>query len=261
MEHKHNNSTEEVKIPELQIHSGWKRLTNLVRRVGLIYWVILIIAALLVALSLIPDDALQRFWTKIEEQKVLVSLILIFCVVALSLVWEKGQQIDVWVFNLFNMRGNRPKWVDWMMLGTTQLGSGFFAIVISVAFYFAIDHLLAYEIILGSLTLWLVVEIMKLIIRRKRPFIHLKEIRIVGERARGHSFPSGHTSQAFFTATLLLQHFNAGIVGAITLYSIAFLVGITRIYVGVHYPRDVIGGSVLGTVWGILWAIINSFIR
>jgi membrane-associated phospholipid phosphatase len=102
---------------------------------------------------------------------------------------------------------------------------------------------------------------MKLIIRRKRPFLHLKEIRIVGERARGHSFPSGHTSQAFFLATLLLQHFNAVFAGGIIIYIIALLVGITRIYIGVHYPRDVIGGSVLGTAWGIVWAIINSYIR
>jgi membrane-associated phospholipid phosphatase len=49
--------------------------------------------------------------------------------------------------------------------------------------------------------------------------------------------------------------------GGIIIYIIALLVGITRIYIGVHYPRDVIGGSVLGTAWGIVWAIINSYIR
>ncbi|NLO93183.1 MAG: phosphatase PAP2 family protein [Clostridiaceae bacterium] len=261
METEQKNMAEEVKIPELQIHSVWKRLINRVRHVGFIYWVIMIIAALIIVLSLIPDTALQTFWEKIEEQKLLVSLVLIFGAVTLSLVWEKGQQIDVWVFNLFNMRGRRPKWVDWMMLGITQLGSGVFALMLAAFFYFFIDNLLAYEVVLGSLTLWLIVEIMKLIIRRKRPFLHLKEIRIVGERARGHSFPSGHTSQAFFLATLLLQHFNAVFAGGIIIYIIALLVGITRIYIGVHYPRDVIGGSVLGTAWGIVWAIINSYIR
>lgn len=257
----HNNSTEEVRIPELQIHWIWKKLINVVRRVKYVYWVLLIVVALLLAFSFIPVEMLQRFWTKIKEQKVLVSLILIFTVVALSLVWEKGQKLDLWVFTVFNMRGHRAKWVDWTMLGVTQLGSGAFAGILAVIVYFWVDHLLSYEIILGSLTLWLIVELMKLIIRRKRPFLHLKEMRIVGERARGHSFPSGHTSQAFFIATLLFQHFNVGLGGGLALYALALLVGITRIYVGVHYPRDVLGGAILGAAWGLLGAIVNSYIR
>lgn len=234
---------------------------NLVRRVDYIYWIIFIITALILTISLIPNDTLQRYWSKIQEQKVLISLVLIFCTVALSLVWKKGQQIDVWAFMMFNMHGIRPRWVDWMMLGATQLGHGIFAGILAAIFYFRVDHLLAYEVILGTLTLWLIVELMKIIIRRRRPYLHLKEIRIVGERARGHSFPSGHTSQSFFMATLIIQHFNAGPIGGLTLYSIALLVGITRIYVGMHYPRDVIGGAVLGTAWGLLGAIINSYIR
>lgn len=261
MEQKHSNGLEQIEIPELQVHSIWKRLINKVRRVGFIYWVFFTLTALIISLALIPKDTLQRFWAKVEEQKPLVTLILIFCILALSLIWEKGQRIDVWVFNLLNMRGNRSKCVDMAMLGTTQLGSGVFAALIAIYFYLFTDHLLAYEVILGGLSLWLVVEIMKLVIRRKRPFNNLKDIRIVGERARGHSFPSGHTSQAFFLATLFIQHFSAGIMGAIVLYSIALIVGITRIYIGVHYPRDVVAGSVLGIAWGIVWAIINAFIR
>jgi membrane-associated phospholipid phosphatase len=60
---------------------------------------------------------------------------------------------------------------------------------------------------------------------------------------------------------MLFQHFDPGILGALILYSIALLVGLTRIYVGMHYPRDVIAGSVLGTAWGLLGAIVNSYIR
>ena len=77
METEQKNMAEEVKIPELQIHSVWKRLINRVRHVGFIYWVIMIIAALIIVLSLIPDTALQTFWEKSEEQKLLVSLVLL----------------------------------------------------------------------------------------------------------------------------------------------------------------------------------------
>ncbi len=261
MEHKENRTWEEVWLPELQIHRIWKKLINWVSRINYFYWVILTIISLVLAFVLIPDSILNRFWFQLKAQKVLVSLVLIFSIVALSLIWKEGQSIDVWVFMLLNTRGNRPPWIDWTMLGATQIGHGFFAVIMAIAFYLWVDRLLSYELILGTLTLWLVVELMKILIRRRRPYIKLKGIRIIGERARGHSFPSGHTSQAFFLATMLFQHFETGFSGMLILYSIALLVGITRIYVGMHYPRDVIAGSVLGTAWGLLGAIVNSYIR
>jgi membrane-associated phospholipid phosphatase len=46
--------------------------------------------------------------------------------------------------------------------------------------------------------------------------------------------------------------------GSIGLYAIAAVVGFTRIYIGAHYPRDVIAGIVLGSVWGILAALLDS---
>jgi len=43
------------------------------------------------------------------------------------------------------------------------------------------------------------------------------------------------------------------------LYAVAALVGFTRIYVGAHYPRDVIAGIVLGSVWGILATLVDPY--
>ena len=63
---------------------------------------------------------------------------------------------------------------------------------------------------------------------RRRPYIRLTQARIVGRRAGGRSFPSGHTSQVFFMATLLVQHFHAGVWATLVLYGIALMVGITR---------------------------------
>ncbi len=69
------------------------------------------------------------------------------------------------------------------------------------------------------------------------------------------SFPSGHTSSAFTFAmalTMVLKNKWAGI-GS---FVFAFLMGISRIYVGVHYPTDVIAGAFVG----ILYAVIGYFI-
>ncbi len=108
------------------------------------------------------------------------------------------------------------------------------------------------EIVFGTLTLWLLVELIKAISDRDRPFHTLDKARVIGWRERGNSFPSGHTTQVFFLTALLIYHFQFGMVVAGALYAVAALVGLTRIYVGAHYPRDVIAGVVLGSVWGLL---------
>jgi membrane-associated phospholipid phosphatase len=185
-------------------------------------------------------------------------MLLIFNFLAISLVWSAGQQVDVRVFLLLNLRGKRPVWLDRVMTGFTQIGSGYGALAISLILLLANFRLVTYEFVLGSIVLWLVVELMKFLIHRSRPFIRLEQARIVGGRAIGQSFPSGHTSQAFFTATLLAQHFNFNLWVVAGLYTIAILVGITRIYVGAHYPRDVLAGAILGIFWGLFGMIIEG---
>ncbi|MCX7773690.1 MAG: phosphatase PAP2 family protein [Clostridia bacterium] len=250
-----------VRLPQLQVHLFWKRIISRVRRVRLIYWVIAIILLLALFISLKPEFMWEYFWPKIEAQGHFLTLVLIFSFVAVSLVWKKGQSIDVWVFNLFNRPGERPAWFDKLMLALTQLGSSAFAFVLAGLYLILGKRHLGYEIILGTLVLWLMVELIKILVRRTRPYIKLKKIRIVGSRARGHSFPSGHTSQAFYLANMLLHYYQADFFGALALYALALTVGVTRIYVGMHYPRDVLGGAILGTGWGILSMIVNSYFQ
>ena len=44
------------------------------------------------------------------------------------------------------------------------------------------------------------------------------------------------------------------------LYATALLVAVTRIYVGAHYPRDVVAGAILGIAWGLLGAIVYGYV-
>ena len=101
---------------------------------------------------------------------------------------------------------------------------------------------------------------MGLIVERSRPFIALEGSRIIGWRERGKSFPSGHTSQAFFMITLLAHHFHVGPILGTMLYGLAATVAFTRIYVGAHYPRDVIGGAILGGVWGLMVSLVEAYL-
>jgi len=72
------------------------------------------------------------------------------------------------------------------------------------------------------------------------------------------SFPSGHATIVAGVAAILLLRFNRGkqIIASIILAIEATLVAYSRIYVGVHYPLDVVGGIILGT--GVAFAVIAS---
>lgn len=237
-----------------------KRLLFRIRRISPIYWLLPLVVAIFLFSVSVPYSFWLHFRSLFRARSLLVNMLLVFALIAVSLVWTTGQTIDAAVFTFFNRRGHRPVWLDRTMRTITEFGNGVVTFIIAAALYFFENHLLAYEFIFATLVLWLIVEILKVMIRRSRPFAKLSDVRIVGARARGHSFPSGHTSQAFYMATILTHYFHTGPGVAFVLYFAALLVGITRMYMGMHYPRDVLAGAILGTCWGLIGAAMNGYI-
>ena len=66
---------------------------------------------------------------------------------------------------------------------------------------------------------------------------------------KSHSFPSGHTATAFAGATALSFFFPRA---APALFVLAAAIAYSRLYVGVHFPLDVLGGAVIGVATALL---------
>lgn len=127
----------------------------------------------------------------------------------------------------------------------TRLGDGFFypIIFLVVLFNSETKTKVVLVFVLGFLLERVIYYGIKNLTKRIRPFEKLKFKDILILPPDKYSFPSGHTSAAFFTATLVSLF-----IPAITLlcFSLAFLVGLSRIILNLHYPTDVFIGSVIG---------------
>lgn len=141
----------------------------------------------------------------------------------------------------------------------TWLGAGLPVGIITLAaavfLYGALGHrkelvlLLAVVVGTGALN-----YLLKLLFQRERPMLY----RIA--EANGYSFPSGHSMVAFglygIMAYLLWKHIPRK-AGRLTLIAVSTLfiltIGLSRIYLGVHYPSDVIGGYLASGCWMFAW--------
>ncbi|MEN9999323.1 MAG: hypothetical protein RI922_2313 [Bacteroidota bacterium] len=87
---------------------------------------------------------------------------------------------------------------------------------------------------------------LKLAIHRERPFNQYPNDIIKYTKGGSYSFPSGHTSAAFATATSISLIYPKWYI-IVPAYLWAGSVGYSRMYLGVHFPTDVLAGAILGT--------------
>lgn len=115
----------------------------------------------------------------------------------------------------------------------------------------------------GSLVISVIItQTLKYSINRTRPYEKYNFIYPYDNSEYGKSFPSGHTSLAFNTATTLSLEFKKWYV-TVPAFGWAAGVAYSRLYLGEHYPTDVIAGAVVGagSAWLSHWATKKVFKR
>ncbi len=101
---------------------------------------------------------------------------------------------------------------------------------------------------------------LKYVVNRPRPFIQYPNDIVKRTEGGIYSFPSGHTSTAFATATALSLSTKKWYV-AVPSYAYACAVGYSRMRLGVHFPSDVLGGMILGIGSSLLVFQIDKWLQ
>ena len=102
-------------------------------------------------------------------------------------------------------------------------------------------------------------QLLKNLVQRPRPFVKFTDLKIIIPTPSEFSFPSGHTASSFAAAAVFYRHLprKLGLPAVI----LAGLIGFSRLYVGVHYPTDVIAGAVMGIFLSYLAEYVVSFLE
>ena len=100
--------------------------------------------------------------------------------------------------------------------------------------------------------------LLKNIIGRIRPYEIIAGLECIIKHAHDASFPSGHTGSSFAAATVYLMKLPKKI--SIPIFIVAILISLSRLYVGIHYPTDVIAGAITGAALGVLACLLGEFV-
>ncbi|MCD7954434.1 MAG: phosphatase PAP2 family protein [Lachnospiraceae bacterium] len=92
--------------------------------------------------------------------------------------------------------------------------------------------------------------LLKNLFNRTRPYKVIEGLTCIIQPASDASFPSGHTGASFASAVAIYRNVQRKY--GILLLVLASLIAFSRLYVGIHYPTDVLGGLMTGIALGIL---------
>lgn len=148
---------------------------------------------------------------------------------------------------------------DFLMPIVTNFGSLIAWVLICILIYIFGGKFGRKVALLGFVALLLsnvIVISLKYVISEPRPFMTLPNVDLL-VRESGSSFPSGHTASSFAAALIIGLKYHVKSKGRkywliYPLIVFAMMVGFSRIYVGVHYPYDVIWGAMIGTLCALV---------
>lgn len=160
--------------------------------------------------------------------------------------------INVSLFRIINSWAGQYAWLDLIMIFVAQwLG---YLLILGVIIYFfknrnQYKEMLIVSLISALIARFVFTEIIRFLYNIPRPFMVLDNVNKLIALEAGPSFPSGHATFYFALATgvyLCYKKVCSSPRLGYVYFALAGLIGFSRIYVGVHWPADMVAGAILG---------------
>ena len=160
---------------------------------------------------------------------------------------------------LLHMAGLHTTFQNHVAQFLTLFGEQFLLVAIAVFIYWNINRKKGFVIAMSLINALTAMGIIKAVVRFPRPWVMMKDIETIRlQTATGYSFPSGHTTGAASTFTSIAVTFRKRWLSIVCAVMIT-LTGLSRIYLCVHWPQDVIGGILIGC--GLSFLLAGPFGR
>ena len=159
-------------------------------------------------------------------------------------IWEIEAPILLWIQENLRIGPLNP----FIIALTSIANGGIFWILLTVVLllfkkYRTCGLMCTASLIIDVIT---VNAVIKNIVARVRPYDMIENLTILIARQPDTSFPSGHSSVSFAVAVVIFRNCDKKI--GIPALILAFMIALSRLYVGVHYPTDVICGMIAGSL-------------
>ena len=176
----------------------------------------------------------------------------------------RGQHVSSFERHVFRVINGFPAILEGPVWLVMQLGNGLMVVAAPLVAALCRRYRLAVVLALTGGAAYLVARFIKDIVVRPRPAALLHDVHLrPGSTAQGHGFPSGHAAVAFSLATALCLMIGPRLrpyAMALILLGAA-IVGFGRVYVGAHFPFDVVGGAAIGIIVGIVVVTANHSVE
>lgn len=155
------------------------------------------------------------------------------------------QNFDTRLFQTINNWANRSSFFDQIFVWGAKSAVVIFGLVL-VYYIFKNRRIFWASVVTALVSRAILTELIRFIYKRPRPFIALDHVKLlIPKDGTEPSFPSGHA--AFLFAVAFAVYLYDKKIGGI-LILVAFLMSFARIYTGVHYPSDIIGGILVAAL-------------